>query len=253
MVTQNQSTTIADSHSGMMIFQHEMFGEVRIIDQEGEPWFVARDVAAALGYKDTSQAVRNHCKGVVETPTPSAGGTQLAKIIPESDVYRLVMRSKLPDAEVFQDWVCGIVLPQIRKTGGYQLQEESFEELTVRALSMAQARIDTMRAKIAEDAPKVEFHDRVTGSETVCQLGVAAQVADLPFGRNTLFRRLREQGVLIASGERRNHPRQEYVNRGYFTVVESAYTDPDTEKTYVTFVTQCTQRGIDWLIRRFGE
>ena len=72
----------------------------------------------ALGYKNPNEALREHCKGVSEILTPTAGGRQNMKYITEADVYRLVMRSKLPEAEQFQDWVCEEVLPRIRKTGG---------------------------------------------------------------------------------------------------------------------------------------
>lgn len=93
--------------------------KVRTVWHEGNIWFVAKDVAECLAYTNPLKAVRDHCKGVNETFIPSAGGRQLIKIIPESDVYRLVMRSKLPAAEQFQTWVCEEVLPSIRKTGGY--------------------------------------------------------------------------------------------------------------------------------------
>ncbi|KXS55200.1 MAG: prophage antirepressor [Marinobacter sp. T13-3] len=94
---------------------------VRVINIEDDPWFLARDVAEILEYKNPLKAIRDHCKGVNETVLPSAGGPQTVKIIPERDVYRLVMRSKLPSAEAFEEWVVGEVLPSIRKTGGYQV------------------------------------------------------------------------------------------------------------------------------------
>lgn len=91
---------------GIKIFERQEFGQVRVVDVNGEPWFVARDVAKALGYQNTVEAVNTHCKKVNDfrdsKMLPSA--TPM-KIIPESDVYRLVMRSNLPDAERFQTWV----------------------------------------------------------------------------------------------------------------------------------------------------
>ncbi len=94
---------------------------VRVItDDQGEPWFIARDVADLLEYANPHEAIRTHCKGVRETLIPSAGGEQMTKVIPERDVYRLVMRSRLPAAEAFEEWVVGEVLPTIRKTGSYQ-------------------------------------------------------------------------------------------------------------------------------------
>lgn len=110
---------------------------VRVVVREGEPWFVAKDVAKILGYSDTGQAVRMHCKntllveGVGSTPSTGRGGfregTQLT-IIPERDVYRLIMRSKLPGAERFEEWVVGEVLPSIRKHGAY-LSPSKIEEV----------------------------------------------------------------------------------------------------------------------------
>ena len=74
-----------------------------MVGPDEEPWFVAKDVAEVLGYNYPAKAIQRHCKGVDETCTPSAGGMQKVKIIPESDVYRLIMRSKMPQAEDFQD------------------------------------------------------------------------------------------------------------------------------------------------------
>lgn len=96
---------------------------VRTLVRDGDPWFVAIDVARALGYGNPRQAVLDHTKGGRETRLPSSGGEQETKIIPESDVYRLIMRSNLPSAERFQDWVCEDVLPSIRRTGGYFLAQ----------------------------------------------------------------------------------------------------------------------------------
>lgn len=101
----------------IQIFEKEEFGQVRITDNNGEPWFVASDVAKALGYEKPNNAVNTHCKKVNKFSYPETG--QPINIIPESDVYRLVMRSKLESAEAFQDWVVEEVLPSIRKTGSY--------------------------------------------------------------------------------------------------------------------------------------
>ncbi len=87
---------------------------VRVIERDGEPWFVAKDVAALLGYAKPRNAVAEHCKGGIVLGLPSAGGMQATTIIPERDVYRLIMRSKLPAAERFEEWVVGEVLPSIR-------------------------------------------------------------------------------------------------------------------------------------------
>ena len=107
----------------LQVFDNPEFGTVRVIMQDGEPWFVAKDVATILGYADPSRAVVQHCKksnkiSQIGDSTESGNKPPVnLSIIPDSDVFRLIMRSNLPSAERFQDWVCEEVLPSIRKTG----------------------------------------------------------------------------------------------------------------------------------------
>ena len=114
------------------VFNHPQFGEICTVQQEeGKVLFKANDVARSLGYAEAAKAVRTHCKwvSVLDTPIENQYGTvvmQPTKFISESDVYRLVMRSKLPEAEKFQDWVCEEVLPAIRKDGAY-LSEKALQ------------------------------------------------------------------------------------------------------------------------------
>ena len=86
---------------------------------------MARDVAELLGYANSRQTVADHCKGCIVSILPSSSGFQSTTIIPERDVYRLIMRSKLPAAEEFEEWVVGTVLPLIRKNGGYVAGQET--------------------------------------------------------------------------------------------------------------------------------
>lgn len=106
--------------NGTEVFRHPEFGTVTARqDSNGNALLKANDVAVALGYTNPQKAIRDHCKRVNVLFTPSAKGLQPTKFIPEPDVYRLVMRSRMPEAERFQDWVCEEVLPAIRKTGAY--------------------------------------------------------------------------------------------------------------------------------------
>lgn len=108
----------------IQIFQNEQFGKVRVtMDNNNEPLFCLTDVAKALGYNRPADAVNQHCKGVVVLPTPTNGGMQNIKFGKEGEVYRLTMKSKLPEAEKFQDWVCNDVLPSIRKHGTYMTEQ----------------------------------------------------------------------------------------------------------------------------------
>ena len=109
----------------LRIFEHDSFGKIRTVSVADEPWFVGKDVAAALEYKDTSDAIKKHVdmedKGGGDLPTP--GGTQKVYLINESGLYSLVMSSKLPTARVFKRWVTSEVLPSIRKTGRHRVPE----------------------------------------------------------------------------------------------------------------------------------
>ena len=101
------------------LFNNPQFGEIRVVKNGNEPLFCLADVAKSLGYANPAKTVIDHCKGVTVLETPTTSGIQQIKYGKESEVYRLVMKSKLPDAEKFQDWVCEDVLPSIRKHGGY--------------------------------------------------------------------------------------------------------------------------------------
>jgi len=95
---------------------------LRIIpDEHGEPWFVAKDVCDILGYKNSSKAIKDHCRksGVTNSYTPALSNTY--NLIDEGNLYRLIIKSNKPESEPFENWVCDEVLPSIRKTGLYQL------------------------------------------------------------------------------------------------------------------------------------
>lgn len=242
-----------------IICSHEMFSDIRIVDEHGEKWFIGKDVCEALGYSRHLAAMSAHCRDVRKVVVQTSGGPQTVSIISSKDVFRLVTQSQLPNAVEFEEWVFAVLLPTIDKTGRYDIHEDktlpqrpfSEREMCERYLQSL-IREEEYQRKIEEDAPKVEFYDTVTASETVCDLAIACQVAKLPFGKNTLFRMLREDGVLISSRTRWNLPKQEYINRKYFTVSESTYKHPKTGEQEVSFKTQCTQKGIEWLMKRYG-
>ena len=103
----------------LQVFNHEQFGDVRIIEEDGRVLFCGSDVAKALGYANPRRAVREHTRGGTKRSIPTNSGDQEMTFIPEGDLYRLIIRSKLPAAERFEKWVFDEVLPTIRKTGGY--------------------------------------------------------------------------------------------------------------------------------------
>lgn len=118
----------------LQIFNSEEFGEIRTIEIDGKPYFVAVDVATALGYATPRDAISRHCKGVVKHDTPTSSGVQQMSYINEGDLYRLIMKSKLPSAEKFESWVMDEVLPTIRKTGGYRKTMSTAEQIKLLAL-----------------------------------------------------------------------------------------------------------------------
>lgn len=122
--------------------------EVRVVEQDGEALFVARDVAAALGYSNASAAVSRHCKGVTKRDIPSPSGVQSYSVIREPDVYRLIVKSKMPSAERFEVWVFEEVLPEIRKTGKYQVQAKPTSALDV---------VESMVAALKEQSQRVDL------------------------------------------------------------------------------------------------
>ena len=114
----------------MEIFKNPEFGSIRTFEQNGEVLFCGKDIAQALGYRRPADAIAAHCKGVCVLPTPSNGGIQQMKFIPEGDVYRLIVHSKLPSAERFERWVFDEVLPSIRQHGAYITRDKLWEVAT---------------------------------------------------------------------------------------------------------------------------
>ena len=115
----------------LQIFNNEQFGQIRMVEIDDKPYFVAIDIAKALGYKDTTNAIKQHCRWVVKHKVPhpqSKNKTLEVNVIPEGDMYRLITNSELPSAEKFESWVFDEVLTQIRKTGSYTNNQNSINE-----------------------------------------------------------------------------------------------------------------------------
>lgn len=113
----------------LQTFTNAAFGKVRILYEDGKPLFCGADVCKALGYKNQSKALNDHCKGVTKRYTPTGRGKQQVNFLPEGDLYRLITHSKLPTAEKFERWVFDEVLPSIRKSGMYGADPAELERL----------------------------------------------------------------------------------------------------------------------------
>lgn len=113
----------------LQTYTNAAFGSVRILYEDGKPLFCGADACKALGYKNQSKALNDHCKGVTKRYIPTSGGKQQANFLPEGDLYRLITHSKLPSAEKFERWVFDEVLPAIRKSGMYGADPAELEQL----------------------------------------------------------------------------------------------------------------------------
>ena len=166
----------------IQVFRNGAFGSVHVVEHKGEPWFVASDVAKALGYANPQEATREHCKKVNKITQPSKSLTSVKRpptfinIIPESDVYRLVMRSNLPGAVEFQDWVCEEVIPTIRKSGGYLATkpDDTPETILARAVLIAQ---DTLKRVEAERDEAVRTKAWIGSRREASAMATAASAA----------------------------------------------------------------------------
>lgn len=165
----------------LQIFNFEN-SNIRTIIRDNDIWFVAKDVAELLGYKDTDQAIRNHCKcAELLKPVETTGLDNSPRglvIIPERDVYRLIMKSKLPAAERFEEWVVSEVLPSIRKTGEYK-QPISKEVQIAQALIAAVELIKEKEAAIAILEPKAEVYDKIVDATGRYTITSAAKILNM--------------------------------------------------------------------------
>lgn len=246
----------------LKIFENAEFGQVRTTKINGQPYFMANDVAKALGYSIPKDAVTRHCKGAVKQRYLTEGGEQEVKVIPESDIYRLIIKSKLPSAERFERWVMEEVLPSIRKNGGYIAGQETLsdDELLAKALMVAQSKIaekdkllEEKQAHIEQMKPKAIFADAVSASRTSILVGDLAKLIcqnGVQIGQKRLFEWLRENGYLIKSGASRNMPMQRYVEQGLFEVKESNVQNPDGS-IRITKTTKVTGKGQVYFINKF--
>ena len=246
----------------LQIFNSPEFGDIRTVEIDGKPYFVANDVAKSLGYKRPADAVTAHCKGSVKHRYLTEGGEQEVKVIPEGDVYRLISRSKLSSAEKFERWVFDEVIPSIRKNGGYILGQETLtdEELMAKAILVAQKKIaerdkiiEKQRLKIEADKPKTIFADAVSTSHTSILIGDLAKLIcqnGVQTGQKRLFQWMRENGYLMKSGASYNMPMQRYIEQGLFEVKESSVQNPDGS-VRVTRTTKVTGKGQLYFINKF--
>lgn len=254
------------SVADLQLFSSERFGKLRATQIDCEVWFAATDVAKALGYRDANQITRaldddekRWSEGTLSECTHSHLGIRL---INESGLYRVLMRSQRPEAIPFQRWLAHEVVPEIRRNGGYIAvgTEDSDADIMARALLIAQKTIDRKNELIAlheatiEDMkPKALFADAVADSDGTCLIGELAKMMcqnGLEIGQNRLFKLLQRDGYLGKSGSNRNVPTQRSMDMKLFRIKETAVTHSDGRVT-INRTPKVTGKGQAYFIGRY--
>lgn len=254
------------SVADLQLFSSERFGRLRATQIDCEVWFAATDVAKALGYRDANQITRaldddekRWSEGTLSECTHSHLGIRL---INESGLYRVLMRSQRPEAIPFQRWLAHEVVPEIRRNGGYiaTSPEDSDADIMARALLIAQKTIDRKNELIAlheatiEDMkPKALFADAVADSDGTCLIGELAKMMcqnGLEIGQNRLFKLLQRDGYLGKSGSNRNVPTQRSMDMKLFRIKETAVTHSDGRVT-INRTPKVTGKGQAYFIGRY--
>lgn len=229
--------------SELQIFNNPEFGTIRTLTIDDKTLFCANDVAKALGYARPADAISAHCKGSVKHRVLTNGGPQLMTFIPESDLYRLTFKSKLPAAEKFTDWVTEQVLPSIRKNGGYIAGQEEMtpSEIMAKAVLLAQKTIADRDARIAalteENAvlvPKGEYFDELVDVNSLMNFTDTAKA--LGVKRKKMLDTLTDEKYLYRQGSYGKLIPYEKNNHGYFEVKEqkNAFGSWAGPQTFVT-------------------
>lgn len=239
-----------------------------LTDGAREPWFVAKDVCDILGMSNPSMAVTALDKDEVAQIDPKDylgsenRSNQAVNIVSEPGLYKLIMRSRKPEAKEFQRWVTHEVLPQIRRTGGYipASDTDSDEDIMARAVLVARKTIERKNQQLqAKDAqikvlePKARFADAVAASDGTCLVGELAKMLrqnGMDIGQNRLFRLLQADGYLGKSGSNRNVPTQRAMDLGLFRIKETTVTHADGHTT-VSRTPKVTGKGQRYFIDRY--
>ena len=231
----------------IQVFESQEFGELGVLMIDGKPYFPASECAKILGYANPKAAIIRHCRWVTKRDLPSAGGVQSYNFIPEGDLYRLIIRSKLTAAERFEAWVFDEVLPSIRKNGAYvdddvihRMQKDSeYAAELLRSLTAERSRSNALIGAMAQLAPKAHYHDIILQCPDAVQVSIIAK--DYGMSAVAFNKLLHRMGVQYRIGKTWLLY-AEYQGNG-FTV-----TNTYTKNGMTTLIHTCwTQRGRFWL------
>lgn len=230
-------------------FFNEKFGTVRTVVINEVIHFVASDIARALGYKNPQKAIRDHCKRVNESFIPSNGGEQKAKVIVKSDIYRLIVRSKLESADEFEAWIFDEILPTIETTGAY-IEEGREEEMVSKYFPSFSKEVQTEMVNdlIRQNKELKQFYDDLMNTQGLMSINTMAK--ELGIGEYTLFAFLRRKKIFFYDKDMVNVPYERFRKEGKFAVKETPCHDGN-----IRSVTYATKKGLDYvrkLLRKNG-
>lgn len=244
----------------LQIFKSEKFGEIEILIENGREYFPATEVAKILGYSNPQKAVRDHCKekGCTNRSVLTKGGKQEKKFIDEGNLYRLITKSNLPQAEVFESWVFDEVLPSIRKTGMYATDELlNNPDLAIKAftrLKEEQEKRMQLEKQIEDQAPAVAFANSLSVSDDcilVREMAKLLKQKGINTGEDRLFKYFRANGYLISKkGSDWNLPTQKSMNLGLFVIKEGTRQSA-SEGVKITKTPKITGKGQQYFINKF--
>lgn len=248
--------------NGLNIFRNSEFGEIWVEIINEKEYFPAKECASILGYKDPKSAIRQHCRWVVKHPQPhpqNKNKTIEVNFIPEGDLYRLIVKSKLPSAERFESWIFDEVMPSIRKNGMYAKDElldnpdlllDVVSRLKKERDEKIRLQIDNEQKEklIVEMQPKVDFTDKfLTANNSLLIREFAKVLKEDGFdtGEKRLYTWLRDNGILMKN----NEPYQRYMD--YFDVVERSYEAGNSVR--ITKTTRIKPNGQLYIFKRLKK
>ena len=254
----------------LKIFDNEEFGQVRTSIIDDEPYFSLNDVCRILEIANPRNVkARLNGDGVHSMDgVDSIGRRTDVTMISEANLYKLVFQSRKPEAERFADWVTSEVLPAIRKHGAYMtdgviertLSDPDYLIMLATNLKEEKAKRALAEAQNERNKPKVLFADAVSASNKSCLVGELAKMisqeairtgkAQKKIGQNNLFAWLRNNGYLCKSGERKNQPKQVYIEQGLFEMKKGSYVD-SSGANVVTTTTKVTGKGQIYFVNKF--
>lgn len=241
------------SNTSVQVFISQEFGRLRVIqDESGEPWFIASDIAKALGYRDAANMARRLDDDEKGTRSVSTlGGEQQMTIITEAGMYSAVLGSKVEGAKRFKRWVTHDVLPSIRRNGGYMVAraDETPEQLLARALKLADATLRERDARIASLTPRAEFYDATMKGERWMSVTEAARQLhqyDRSITRKDVFAFCMQRHIITSDKQASKLG----IDRGYVANYQPpAYFDQTTgEMVRPKPYAKVTSKGFTWLL-----